>query len=188
MIEFRQATPTHVRDLLLLAVSADEPTVEVGGGVADVRPAELMAHLDVVDVLAIAATMITGNLQVLVTECHPDDRAELAGSLMAIAGSFVPDRRSVGAVATIVGATGSGDLATGAAIARCLSAFRSDELVDAAVALLATTIDALADVLGVAVAEIIAWAAGDAEPVAAARPARPMFCTRDSVELHAHHR
>jgi hypothetical protein len=187
VIEIRQATPSHVRDTLLLAVSAGDPSVDHGADVDDIRPSELMGHLDVVDVLAIAATMITGNVQALAAECHPADRGDLAGSLMAIAGAYVPDRRSVAAIATIVGASGSGDLATGAAIARCLAAFRPDELTDAAVALLATTVDALADLHGVPLRDIVAWAAGDAERPTPARPTRPMFCTRDAVELHPQH-
>lgn len=188
VIDSRQPSPTHVRDLLLLAVSTadlmDGPALD-----AALEPAvAVIAHLDVVDVLAIAATMINGNLQALVAECRPEERPALAGCLMSTAAACVPDHRAVAAVATVIGASTQSDLAVGAAIARCLSAFRPEELTEAAVALLATTFDALADTTGLALTELIAWAAGDADTAAPSpRPARAMFCTRDVAELHLHH-
>lgn len=184
VIDSRQPSPTHVRDLLLLAVSTADPM----DGPALEPAVAVIAHLDVVDVLAIAATMINGNLQALVAECRPDERPALAAGLMSNAAACVPDHRAVAAVATVIGATTQSDLAVGAAIARCLSAFQPEELTEAAVALLATTFDALADITGLALTELIAWAAGDADTAAPTpRPARTMFCTRDAAELHLHH-
>lgn len=183
MIDSRQPNPAHVRDLLLFAVTAAgdaswEPMA---------APSDLVAHLDVVDVLAIAATMINGNLQALCAEHRPEERPALAQHLMATASLEVPDPRAVSAVATIVGATCQSELAVGASIARCLSAFTPDELEDAAIALIAVSLEMLAEMADVPVRDVIAWAAGDGDTPRAARPARTMFCTRDgAAELHLH--
>ncbi len=179
MIESRHATPAHIRDLLLLAatVASSEPTIDIS----------IVADLDTVDVMAITGQLVAGQLQALTASaCSPAERHGAAAEVLAHAASRVPDQRAVNAAATVVGATSQGDLATGAAIARCLSAFTPDELAEASIALLSASIAALARSADASINDIVAWSAG--EPAApAARPPRAMFCSRDAVELHLNH-
>lgn len=179
MIDSRRATPAHIRDLLLLAatVATSEPIIDIS----------IVADLDTVDVMAVSGQLIAGQLQALTASTHSSaDRQFAAGQVLAAAAARVPDPRAVNAAATVVGATSQGELATGAAIARCLSAFTPDELAEASIALLAASIGALAGCAGATVGDIVAWSAG--EPGASTeRPPRAMFCTRDAVELHLNH-
>jgi hypothetical protein len=179
VIDSRQPTPAHIRDLLLLAatVASDEPTVDIA----------IVADLDTVDVMAVAGQLIAGQLQALTAAVHsPADRHRAAGEVLDTAGARVPDPRAVNAAATVVGATAQGELAAGAAIARCLAAFTPDELAEASIALLSASLAALADCAGVPISEIVAWSAGE-PPTARHRPPRAMFCSRDAVELHLNH-
>ena len=128
MIDNRHPHPAHIRDLLLLAAAT----------AADVRLADpsVLADLDVVDVVAVAAHLVQGQLQALTSGVRSSEaRLMTATEAFSIAQSMVDDPRAVGAVGTVVGAVGQGDRATAAAIARCLGAFDADELVGAAVAL-----------------------------------------------------
>lgn len=190
VIESRQTNPAHVRDLLLLAVrsASDEPATFSPPD----RAVDLSAvrDLDIVDVLAISATMVGGHLQALTSAATPAERQRIAGDVLATAAAMVPDVRAVNAVATVVGAAAQSDLATGAAIARCLSAFAQDELAEAAVALLASSITALASSAGVAPADVVAWSAGDGDGRSPSRqPVRVAFCGRPAageLPLHPH--
>lgn len=179
MIDSRRATPAHIRDLLLLAatVSTSEPVIDIS----------IVADLDTVDLMAVSGQLVAGQLHALTASMHGvAERQSAAGEVLASAAARVPDPRAVNAAATVVGATSQGELATGAAVARCLAAFNPDELAEASIALLAASIAALADCAGATINEIVAWSAGEpASP--AARPPRAMFCSRDALELHLNH-
>jgi hypothetical protein len=180
VIDSRQATPAHIRDLLLLAatVAAGEPSIDIS----------IVADLDTVDVMAVTGQLVAGQLQALTASAHsPAERHHAAGEVLAAAAVRVPDPRAVNAAATVVGAISQGELATGAAVARCLAAFTPDELAEASIALLSSSIAALAGCAGVTVGEIIAWSAGEPTATPTTRPPRAMFCSRDAVELHLDH-
>jgi hypothetical protein len=181
VIDSRQPDPTHVRDLLLFAARAAQAEEAVD--------LSIVAHLDVVDALAVTATMVSGHLRALTAGVEPDVRQHVVADVLGGAAARVDDPRAVNAAATVVGATGQGDLAVGAAIARCLSAFTPDELVEAAVALLASSVRVLARCADVDDREIVAWSSdepGSRHPVL--RPSRTMaYCHRPATtELHLH--
>lgn len=176
MIDNRHPHPTHIRDLLLLAAAtaADERLV---------GPSAL-ADLDVVDLVAVAANLIQGQLQALTAGVRSAEaRLMTATEAFALAQSMVVDPRAVGAVGTVVGALGQGDRATAAAIARCLGAFDADELAGAAVALCAANLLLLGHSFGVPVTEIVRWSAGDPDERRSTRSARPVFCSRDDLDI-----
>ena len=187
MIENRHPLPLHLRDLLLLAATdaADR------GSVSPTTVVSVLGEVDPIDTIALGARLVQGQLQALTANLRSAEaRHMLATEVFAVAQSLATDTRSVGAVGTVVGAVADGELATAAAIARALTAFRADELVDATVALCAASLRLLARAACVTVTEIMAWSAGDApvvepafEPAArpAMRPARPVFCDRDAA-------
>ena len=182
VIDSRQPNPAHIRDLLLLAATAANSE-----GAVDTA---IVTDLDVVDVVAVTATMVSGQLHALTAAvASAQHREQLAGGVLAGAAAMVPDPRAVNAVATVVGASTQGDVATGAAIARCLSAFAPHELIEASIALVTASIAALAASAGVGVNDVVAWSAGepgDRRP--ALRPARAPYCNRGTAdELHLHH-
>ena len=176
VIDNRHPHPAHIRDLLLLAA-----TDAVDARCAD---ASVLADLDVVDVVAVAATLVHGQLQALTAGVRSaEERSMTATEVFAIAQSMVADPRSVGAVGTVVGAVGQGDLATAAAIARCLGVFDADELTDAAVALCAANLLLLSRSCGASVTEIVSWSAADHDELRPVRAARPLFCTREALDI-----
>ena len=176
VIDNRHPHPTHIRDLLLLAATdaADERSAD----------ASVLADLDIVDVVAVAAILVHGQLQALTAGIRSaEDRSMTATEVFTLAQSMVADPRSVGAVGTVVGAVGQGDRATAAAIARCLGVFDADELADAAVALCAANLLLLSRSCGVSVTGIVSWAVADQDEPRPVRAARPLFCTRDALDI-----
>jgi hypothetical protein len=176
VIDNRHPHPTHIRDLLLLAAStaADQRVVSPS----------VLADLDVVDVVAVAANLVQGQLQALTAGVRSTEaRLMTATEAFALAQSMVDDPRAVGAVGTVVGAVGQGDRATAAAIARCLGVFDAHELAGAAVALCAANLLLLSRSFGVSVTEIVRWSAGDPDERRSTRAPRPVFCSRDELDI-----
>ena len=174
MIDNRHPHPAHVRDLLLFAAvnAADELHADP----------EVLSDLDVVDVVAVAASLVHGQLQALTAGVRSaESRLMTATEVFSLAQSMVADPCAVGAIGTVVGVVAQGDLATAAAIARCLGAFSADELAAAAVALCAANLCLLGRLAGTSITEIVRWSTGDGDrPVT--REARPMFCTREGLD------
>jgi hypothetical protein len=141
--------------------------------------ASTISGLDVVDVVAVAATLVGGQLRALTADLPASLVPDVAAGVLARAGSRVTDARSVNAIATVVGAAAGGDRAIAHAIARAATAFSSDELGEAAIALVTATLEAIADSHGVDLSDVVRWSAGDpAQPMPAHQQHRVVFCGR----------